>query len=223
MFKAISRILHRFPLLSLFFGPRKKHWIQTYTGKKFFPLDPDIRLLDIRDQARALSMICRYIGHTSRFYSVAEHSVRISRRLEELGYDLETQRHGLVHDNTESYLGDVPRPLKVQWYYWFFRRAEKRLGKLIAEWLSLYDVEPMIVKMLDTEILGTEARIFKSPVHPDWAATTATGQLSTPWVAPESTEGRAWGWPPDEAEFEYLARFRELFGAPMRFTTNARE
>lgn len=49
-------------------------WIQTYSGKKFEPLNPSIDSIDIIDIAHSLSMICRFNGHSQRFYSVAEHS-----------------------------------------------------------------------------------------------------------------------------------------------------
>jgi hypothetical protein len=49
-------------------------WIQTYTGKKFWPLDPRPEDVDIEDIAHALAMQCRFGGHCLRFYSNAEHS-----------------------------------------------------------------------------------------------------------------------------------------------------
>ena len=54
--------------------------IQTYTGKRFTPDDPRPEDLDIRDFAHSLSLLCRYNGHCQVFYSVADHSVRVSRQ-----------------------------------------------------------------------------------------------------------------------------------------------
>ena len=54
-------------------------WAQTFTGRQFFPLDPDPQDIDIVDIAHSLAMQCRYNGHTDRFYSVAEHCVHVSR------------------------------------------------------------------------------------------------------------------------------------------------
>ena len=53
-------------------------WMQTFTGRQFFPLDPHPNDVDPVDIAHALSLICRYGGHTRRFYSVAEHCVLLS-------------------------------------------------------------------------------------------------------------------------------------------------
>ena len=47
--------------------------ITTYTGKNFDPLNVDESLLDIKDIAHALSLICRGNGHVQHFYSVAQH------------------------------------------------------------------------------------------------------------------------------------------------------
>lgn len=58
---------------------RRGDWMQTYTGRQFWPLDPLPEDVFIEDIAHALSMQCRYAGHVTRFYSVAEHSVLIAR------------------------------------------------------------------------------------------------------------------------------------------------
>ena len=54
-------------------APRIGDWMQTYSGKRYYPVDPRIEDVDINDIAHALSHLCRYGGHCSRFYSVAEH------------------------------------------------------------------------------------------------------------------------------------------------------
>lgn len=43
-------------------------WMQTFTGRVFYPLDPRPEDIDPLDIAHALSMLCRYGGHTSVFY-----------------------------------------------------------------------------------------------------------------------------------------------------------
>jgi hypothetical protein len=62
---------------------------------------------DIRTIAHALSNLCRYTGHSKRFYSVAEHCVLVSNLIEPK-YALE----GLLHDASEAFCGDVASPLK---------------------------------------------------------------------------------------------------------------
>jgi hypothetical protein len=64
-------------------------------------------LLDIEDIAHALSFQCRFGGHLPKFYSVAQHSVHCSELVDEVdAFD------ALMHDSSESYLLDIPKPLK---------------------------------------------------------------------------------------------------------------
>jgi uncharacterized protein len=105
-------------------------WMQTFTGKAFVPLDPDPELVVREDIAHALSLLCRYGGHASRFYSVGEHSLLISRALERDGAPLDVVRWGLMHDAAEAYLGDVIRPVKRSMPE--YRAAEARLLEVIA-------------------------------------------------------------------------------------------
>lgn len=88
---------------------RTGHWLRTFSGKRYFPADPHPDDVCLEDVAHALSLLCRYGGHCSRFYSVAEHSVLVSYMVPE--------RHALsalLHDATEAYCVDLPRPLKME-------------------------------------------------------------------------------------------------------------
>jgi hypothetical protein len=51
---------------------RRGDWIQTYSGKAFWPLDPKPEDIDMVDIAHALSNKCRYQGHTTKFYCPTE-------------------------------------------------------------------------------------------------------------------------------------------------------
>jgi len=94
-------------------GPKTA--ISTFTGHVFDFHDADTwrydRTAQLNDIARALANTSRFGGHTM-FYSVAEHSLRVSDWLREQGLDERTQLLGLWHDATEAYIGDHPRPLK---------------------------------------------------------------------------------------------------------------
>ncbi len=85
-----------------------KHFIETYTGERFNILKPEVNIIDI---GHALSMVCRYGGHCSRFYSVAEHSILVHDLMKKL-YPNEDPLEGLLHDASEAYLGDMPAPFK---------------------------------------------------------------------------------------------------------------
>lgn len=87
-------------------------WMQTFAGHQFFPLAPRVEDVDPVDIAHALSLTCRYGGHVKRFYSVAEHTIRISWWLQNQGEPWDVQLAGLLHDAAEAYIGDMVRPLK---------------------------------------------------------------------------------------------------------------
>lgn len=63
--------------------------------------EPDITVI-----AHALANLCRWTGHTRRFYSVAEHSLRAAN-LVPAKYRLQA----LLHDAAEAYIGDISTPL----------------------------------------------------------------------------------------------------------------
>jgi hypothetical protein len=138
-------------------------WIQTYSGVAFYPLDPRPDEIHIEDIAHALAMQCRFTGHVRRFYSVAEHSVRVSEVC-----DPNDALWGLLHDASEAYLIDVARPVKRMACMVPYREAEERLMQAIAERFGLAWPEPATVKHGDKCMLAIEARDMMPTVWPDW-------------------------------------------------------
>lgn len=134
--------------------PRGDHsWIQTFTGCKFWPLDPRPEDVCIEDIAHSLSNQCRFSGHTREFYSVAQHSVHVSDAVE-----TKDALWGLLHDASEAYLVDLPGPLKRSNLGVGFRVAEYVLMEVICEAFDLPKVQPMSVALADTRMLYTERR-----------------------------------------------------------------
>lgn len=82
-------------------------WFQTISGRKFYPFDPRREDVDLDDIIHALSMLCRFGGHSRCFYSVAQHSVLVSRLCPP-----SLALIGLFHDAHEAYIGDLIRPIK---------------------------------------------------------------------------------------------------------------
>ena len=101
----------------------------TYTGKDFDPINPSADLLDIMDIAHALSMICRFNGHTKIFYSVAQHSIFCALEAIKRGLSKEIIIGCLLHDASEAYLSDIIRPIKKELDYYL--EVEDRLQNLI--------------------------------------------------------------------------------------------
>lgn len=170
---------------------RKGDWIQTFTGKAFYPLDARPEEIDIRDIAHALSMQCRYGGHTRFFYSVAEHCLHLSYMVPP-----DVALEALMHDAAEAYLVDVPRPVKKALLE--YRTIEAGLERVIASALGLRYPWPDIVMDHDTRILTDERRqIMRDPPIP-WSSDT------------EPLGVRIYGFAPQRAESEFLRRYEQL-------------
>jgi hypothetical protein len=82
-------------------------YIRTFSGKKFYPLNPEPDQIDIIDIAAGLSKAPRFCGQTTYTYSVAQHSIHVSSILGD-----KCKLAGLLHDAAEAYMADVPRPVK---------------------------------------------------------------------------------------------------------------
>ena len=173
-------------------------YIYTYT-RKVIPfeegveVDPD--LIEIEDIAHALSQICRYTGHTRKFYSVAEHSIHISR----IVYPV-APLWGLLHDAAEAYVGDMHRPLKI--HLPFYRAWEKKIMKAVILKFNLCEPMPAIVKEADNAMLVNEMRdlMGRTKPGPEWIAKDA------PYVdvyVPMT---------PEQAKDTFLRRFYLLIG-----------
>jgi hypothetical protein len=172
-------------------------WMQTFTGRAFFPLDPRPGDIDILDIAHGLSMLCRYNGHVSRFYSVAEHCVLMSRAVAP-----ENALWALLHDATEAYVGDMIRPLKRQIPQ--YAAAEDAIMAAICYRFGLDYACPAEVKAADTRILRDEREALLGPAPLPWLSVENVEPLGVPVT----------GWGPARAEWEYLRGFEQLTGGP---------
>jgi len=136
-------------------------YIETFTGKKFYPLWPIQEGIDIVDIAHALSNVCRYTGHCHYFYSVAEHCVRMSGVVPH-----EFKMEALLHDASEAYLADIAGPIKP--FLPDYLKAERRLEVAIRRKFGLPDEMSPEVKEADRRILVTEARDLGMSWWEEW-------------------------------------------------------
>jgi 5'-deoxynucleotidase YfbR-like HD superfamily hydrolase len=179
--------------------PAAGPYLQTVSGRWVNPFDPDPAQLDAGDIARALANQCRFGGHSRAFYSVAQHSVIVSRLVEERGGDAEDVFAALMHDASEAYLGDMPHPLKHRSPLGAaFKEAEEHLERAIRDRFAIRSEVPAI-KRADRALLATERRVFSAET---WHWPELEG------VEPLDLELEA--WPPDRAAEEFAARFAEL-------------
>ena len=128
--------------------------ITTFTGKHFDPVNPDRSLFDIRDIAHALSLTCRGNGHVKVFFSVAQHCINCAREAEARGCSQRVILGCLLHDASEAYMSDVPRPFKESLPE--YRAAEEKMLDLIYEKFLgnvLSEEEQRLMKGIDDDML----------------------------------------------------------------------
>jgi len=188
-------------------GDRRGDWMETFTGRKFWPLDPRPDEVCIADIAHALANTCRFGGHVREFYSVAQHSVIVSRHVPE-----EYAVLGLLHDAAEAYLGDVITPLKRAMPV--YSDTERQLLSVLMRglWprpggaLGVSGAACDTVKHVDTRLLWAEAQQLMANGTRDWRA-WANGY----WAAGvEPLDVRIIPWCPTVAETMFLERWEEV-------------
>ena len=166
--------------------------MQTYTGKKFWPLKPNPEDVCIEDIAHSLSLLCRYNGQCNEFYSVAQHSVFVSQ--------LELSLEALLHDAPEAYMGDVITPLKI--FLPFVKRIERNLERTIFQHFGIETYDKKAIKHADKIALYTETRDNMSPPPEEWKdARKYTHLLPPERIIPLG---------PKESEILFLERYQEL-------------
>ena len=133
--------------------------ITTFTGKHFDPTAPDQKLFDIRDIAHALSLTCRGNGHVKTFFSVGQHCINCAKEAAARGLSKRVILACLLHDGSEAYMSDVPRPFKHSMPEYI--KAEEALLDLIYEKFLgsvLSEEEQKAVRQIDDDMLFFDLR-----------------------------------------------------------------
>lgn len=178
-------------------------WIITRSGQNFDLANPTAAMVHPADIAHSLSMQCRFNGHTSHFYSVAQHCYLVADLV-----PAEDQLAALLHDATEAYVGDLVRPLKEEMRECaryngttcMYDVTEQRVWEAICERFDLSPVLPPSVKHADLVALATEKRDLM-PWHPE------------PWPCLDGispTPDQIHSWTPATAAIHYQARLMQL-------------
>ena len=168
-------------------------WIQTYSGKKFSPINPKIEDINIEDIAHSLSMQCRFNGHIEDFYSVAQHSVLVSYFC-----DKKDALSGLLHDASEAYICDIPSPLKKTQQFSQYREIERKLQALINVKFGLPEEDPESVKLADQLLLTLEAKSLLTHIREDWKLPNSNIPIKIIAMSPK------------ESKLIFMERFHEL-------------
>jgi len=181
--------------------------METRSGIQVFPEKPDLSVISITDIAGSLANQCRYNGHTSSFFSVAEHSTLLAVWVNRQYHDATLTFQALMHDAAETYLGDLIRPLK----YGMFRKS--RYMELDEEWtmviMEKYGLPPKIhvaIKEADLGMLRLERDQLFKPTGRIW-------DYQLPGVTIPNIEGKIRCSCPEEAERVFLTAFDDYLFA----------
>ena len=175
-------------------------FIQTVSGRRFNPLEPDPDEVEVGDIARALANQCRFGGNCRTYYSVGQHSCLAADLVAGRGGDAEAQLWALLHDASEAYLVDLPHPLKHRSELGrLYGEVEARLQEAICERFGLPLEPPALLKEVDRALLATERRAV---AHEAWDWPELDG------VQPIDLEIEP--WLPDRARDEFLERYEAI-------------
>jgi len=159
----------------------------------------EVRMSDIMD---GISKICRYNGQIDRFYSVAEHSVLVSR-IAELAGDEEAIIPALFHDAHEAYSGDLPTPHKAM--VPGLAKFEEGYELVVREALQLPGPDDPVwdrVADYDAQILHRELSVLRSRNLPYWHDPQQEGRV------PAQVQPVGFEW--QEARAMFRARLHDL-------------
>jgi hypothetical protein len=147
--------------------PPEHSWIMTAGLRRADLSDLDSIEYNIEDIAHSLSMQCRWGGHCQEFYSVAEHSVLLYDYAMKHGGNKHLAKALLLHDASESYLADVPRPAKK--LLPAYVALEDRLQVALFNYFGLDSkwLKNPLLKELDLRICCNEIFALFPTSHPD--------------------------------------------------------
>lgn len=108
-------------------------WMTLHSRRQIDLYDCREQDIDISDISWALARICRFNGHTSRFYSVACHCLGMAKYAIEMKLPTEVILKCLLHDAKEAYYGDITKPVQkllgIKWEWSWEQSVAKAVAK----------------------------------------------------------------------------------------------
>lgn len=129
-------------------------YITTFTGIHFYPTAPNVEDISIEDIAHSLAFQCRGNGHLKYFLSIGQHCIRCCEEAQARGYSDRVALICLLHDASEAYMSDVPRPTKKEiprYIEWEERLLELIYEKYLGNQPNKEEQE--IMKKIDDDVL----------------------------------------------------------------------
>lgn len=177
------------------------------TGRRVDPWNLTVGDIDIVAVAHSLSMLCRFGGHSNKFYSVGQHCVRAAALVPK-----EDRLEALLHDGTEAYLQDLVRPVKHRMYD--YKQLEQKVWQQFAFKYGLNEHLSDSVKKVDNQLLKSEIRQFINNPGRDV-------ELAHPfWDDVEEVDPVDRTWSPDECEAMYLMTYADAVAQRVEFIRN---
>lgn len=170
-------------------------YVSTFSGNRFYPLEPRIDRVAIEDIAHGLAYQCRFNGQTCEFYSVAQHSLVVASLVPP-----HMQLAALLHDAAEAYLGDMVKPLKVLLPE--FAQIEDKVSLIIAATFGVDFSDYAPIKNADLVALATEKRDLMPHSVERWAYLDEIRALPAP-IVPMN---------PRDAKLAFLREYERLAG-----------
>ena len=157
-------------------------WMQTLSGAPFDLLEPKVEQIKLSDIAYSLAGINRFNGHSRPYVSVAEHSVRVSRIMERMGFANHPAAllYALLHDAHEAYTGDMTRPMQqaltalLPVFKVAFHEMQSRIQRMIHTALGLPPTPAAeiasAVHSADMYALDWERRQYMAESQREWGS-----------------------------------------------------
>lgn len=129
--------------------------INTVSGKRVDIEAPNPDTIDIHDIAHALSFICRGCGNTRIFFPVARHCVYCAEEAAARGYSDTVVLACLLHDASEAYMMDLPKPIKDNLLPQYRVYENAMLDCIYRKFLgrTLTEEEAELVALVDHDLL----------------------------------------------------------------------
>lgn len=183
--------------------PITDEYISVKSGTQFTFMNPQPEQIHIGDIAHSLGMQCRYNGHCSEFYSVAEHCFHIADWIYAKTQNKRLALEGLLHDASEAYLCDIPRPIKP-YLDPHYGNLENLIERAIARRFNLTLPWNAYVKEADSRIVLDEYKVlFEAELGP------------CTWTLPydEPLKHVIQCWDPKTSKEKFLQLYYHLTGA----------